>query len=403
MRFDTSDEEFRRQADSWLRSLADEIITDLNKVFRLSPGYYPTTLVDLWRVEINRRRLADMSLPQANSNREMRLPVCHPCDYEWRFTDETALMILGQVASDLPSGALVAHLGTPTTFVLGHKHLATLKHVLLERNVPIVDALRAAGQVHAVDLCTEDPPRLGADAAVLDPPWYPADTHAFLVATSRICKAGARIVLCQPALATRPGVAEERAALLGELPRLGLICREVDAACIRYHMPHFEASSLKIAAPDLIIPDEWRVGDVLRLEKIRDVPSLPKCPTPTEFWREATFGPVRIKLRKAGAPDLGSLVPGDILDTVSRRDPIRTRIGLWTSGNRVFSLEDYETIGRLIELCHIDVTQAQFTLRRTLSHARTVGVAEGIAQQLFDLLLIELQEHMLREKELNHL
>jgi hypothetical protein len=397
MRFDTADKTFRQQADAWLSSLNDETITDLHEVFRLSPGYYPTTLVELWRDEINRRGLADASLPQANSNGEVRLPVCHPCDYEWRFTDETAMTLLDQVASDLSSGALVAHLGTPTTFALGYKYLATLRHVLFERNMAIVDALHATEHVYAIDLYTDEPPALGADAAILDPPWYPADTCAFLVATSRICKAGARIVLCQPALATRPGVAEERAALLGELPRLGLICRRVDAARIRYHMPHFEASSLKIAAPNLSVPDDWRVGDVLLLEKIDDAPSLLKRPVSTESWREVIFGPVRIKLRRAGATDLGSLVPGDILDTVSRRDPIRARIGLWTSGNRVFSLEDYEAIGKLIELCHIDVMQSSFTLKRTLSHARTAGVRKRVAQQLFDLLLIELQEHTQRK------
>lgn len=397
MRFDTSDEVFRQQANAWFGSLADEIITDLQEVFHLSPGYYPTTLVELWRVEINRRGLADVALPHSGSNGEVRLPVCHPCDYEWRFTAETAITLLDQAVGGLSSGALVAHLGTPTTFVLGRKHLATLRHALLERNVSVVDALRATEHVYPIDLCADEPPTLGADAAILDPPWYPADTHAFLVATSRICKVGARIVLCQPALATRPGVTEERAALLNELPGLGLICRKVDAARVRYLMPHFEASSLKIAAPNLFVPDDWRVGDVLTLEKIYDLPSLSKRPVSAESWREVTFGPVRIKLRRTEAPDLGSLVPGDILDTVSRRDPIRIRIGLWTSGNRVFSLEDHEAIGRLIELCHIDVMQAHFTLRRTLSHARTVGVGRRIAQQLFDLLLIELQEHTLRK------
>jgi hypothetical protein len=130
------------------------------------------------------------------------------------------------------------------------------------------------------------------------------------------------------------------------------------------------------------------------LEKVDNAPSLLEPPVHVESWREATFGPVRIKIRRTEAPNLTSLVPGDILDTVSRRDPIRSRIGLWTSGNRVFSLNEPEEVGRLIELCHNDVIQSQFTLQRTLSHARTVGISRRIAQQLFSLLLIELQEHM---------
>ena len=396
MRFD-NDELFRQEATAWLQSLTDETIADLQEVFRLSPGYYPTTLVELWRGEVGRRGLIDVELSDLSSNGGVRLPVCHPGDYEWRFTAEAALMLLEHATTSLPSGAVVAHLGTPTTFVLGRQRYPELRHMLLDRNRSVIETLHAAGHVYQVDLSTDDPPRLGADAAILDPPWYPADTHAFLVATNRVCMIGARIVLCQPTLAARPGVAQERAALLAELPRLGFIYYQA-AARVRYQMPHFEASSLKMTAPDLYVPADWRVGDVLALQKISDTTTLLKESTSTESWQETTFGPVRIKLRRTEVPNLGSLVPGDVLDTVSRRDPIRKRIGLWTSGNRVFSLEDYESIGRLIGLCNADVMQSQFTLRRTLGHARTVGVDRRIARQLFDLLLVEPQEHTLRRE-----
>ena len=83
-----------------------------------------------------------------------------------------------------------------------------------------------------------------------------------------------------------------------------------------------------MTAPDLYVPADWRVGDVLALQKISDTTTLLKGSTSTESWQETTFGPVRIKLRRTEVPNLGSLVPGDVLDTVSRRDPIRKRIGL---------------------------------------------------------------------------
>ena len=57
MHFDTGDDSFRRNAIAWLQSLADDKITDLPTVFSLSPGYYPTTLVGLWRIEASRRGL----------------------------------------------------------------------------------------------------------------------------------------------------------------------------------------------------------------------------------------------------------------------------------------------------------------------------------------------------------
>ncbi|MGH8909847.1 MAG: hypothetical protein ACRD0K_25975 [Egibacteraceae bacterium] len=112
-------------------------------------------------------------------------------------------------------------------------------------------------------------------------------------------------------------------------------------------------------------------------------------------WHEARFGPVRIKLRAAGGQkNLGALVPGDVLGTISRRDPVRERVGLWTSGNRVYSLADPRRIGELIELCDADLADMTFSAARTHQHARRLRLPPRTAQRLFDVLLVELQEHM---------
>jgi hypothetical protein len=53
-------------------------------VFRISPGYYPTTLVELWRAEVSRRGLTHTAASHPDRNRRAQLPICHPGDYEWR-------------------------------------------------------------------------------------------------------------------------------------------------------------------------------------------------------------------------------------------------------------------------------------------------------------------------------
>lgn len=397
MRFDTADEALRWEATRWLRSLSDAEIADLTAVLRSSPGYYPSTLAQLWRAEMDRRGLSNGSLGDGGDGSQ-RLPVCHPADYEWRFTDESAVALVRRASTGLGAGAVVVHVGAPTTFVVGRTRLPRLTHVLLERGESVIRALGNIGHIYQVDLTRHKPPSLGAGAAIIDPPWYPADTRAFLWATNAACVAGARIVLCQPTLAARPGVAEERAALLDELPRLGYACMRIDAACIRYRTPHFEVTSLKATAPDLYVPDDWRVGDALILEKVGEPLAKFAPPPAVEVWTEVPFGPVRIKLRRTQPPDLGHIVPGDVLDTVSRRDPIREQIGLWTSGNRIFSLDNPETFSRVIAQCHADVMQSQFSSSSTLSHAREAGLEDPIARRLFDLLLIEIQEHALRRE-----
>jgi hypothetical protein len=326
------------------------------------------------------------------------LPVCHPGDYEWRFTDQTAAALADDASAGLAAGVIVAHVGAPTTFLIGRSRHPQLKHALLERGELVIRSLGDTGHIYRIDLMRDKPPFLGARAAIVDPPWYPADTKAFLWATNFACAAGARIVLCQPTLATRPGIAEERATLLNELPQLGYACMRIDAGRARYRTPHFEMASLRAAVPDLPVPGDWRVGDVLILQKTGD-PALGLAPDlPTEAWLEVLFGPVRLKLRRTEPPDLGEILTGNVLDTVSRRDPIRDQIGLWTSGNRIFSLNRPEVFAKIIDLCHSDVMQSLFTIDRAMSHARASGLDGRTAQKLSDLLLIELQEHALRRE-----
>ena len=111
-------------------------------------------------------------------------------------------------------------------------------------------------------------------------------------------------------------------------------------------------------------------------------------------WREVRFGPVRIKLaeRPTGA-DLGFLVRGNVLATVSRRDPVRKRIGMWTSGNRVFTLTNSLVIGQLINLCNTDLARDVFSLQNTLAHAGALGVSRDVASRLHHVLLVEITEH----------
>lgn len=399
MRFDTEDASFRQTAEAWLQSLGDGILADLTAVFATSPGYYPTTLYELWRNEMDRRSL-EVATPLASRLAgSPPLPVAHPLDYDWRFTTETAEHLLRQVAAVLEPDDRLAHLGTPSTFLMGIQNFARFRHVLLERNAAMTNAVAAqladAGEIICLDL-TEASERLNAAGAILDPPWYVADTLTFLRAAGRLCRMGAHLWLCQPTLATRPGVHGERVTIERELPTFGLVLDGVAAGAVRYQMPHFESMSLQHSTDDFAAPATWRVGDLWTLRKVSDPPSATAVAVTytAQAWREVAFGPVRIKLRASHrGDDLGELVPGGVLTTVSRRDPIRKRIGFWTSGNRVYGLRDPERIGRLIQLCENDRIETAFTLARTLQHAGYLGVEQFVAQKLFDILLIEWQEH----------
>ncbi len=64
-----------------------------------------------------------------------------------------------------------------------------------------------------------------------------------------------------------------------------------------------------------------------------------------EAWHEVLLAGARIRFRPGPAtpdgtpadPLLRHLVDGDVLATVSRRDPVRRKVAVWTSSNRVFA------------------------------------------------------------------
>lgn len=403
MRLDLGDADFRATLAGWLRELSDEVITDLNLVFDQSPGVYPTTLLELWRRELQRRGLTPRRAEQfiePGGAPDEPLPVGHPLDFDWRFTPASSLELVRLALEGVSAGEPVAHLGTPSTFFRCALSDPDHQHVLLDRNTAVLDALVNQGVssphlMFGIDLQAVRRLHIRAGAAIVDPPWYLDDTLLFLGVAAEVCRPDATVVLCQPASGTRPGVEQERALLLDRVPALGLDLHALRSGAVRYLTPHFETVSLRAAAHEASIPTSWRRGDVLLFKRLNRPPvTIFRHSTQETQWREVRFGPVRIKLaEQPTGTDVGSLVQGDVLATVSRRDPVREHIGMWTSGNRIFTLADPPTIGQLIILCNTDLMESSFSLHNTLAHADTLDVSHNVATRLHHVLLVELTEH----------
>lgn len=406
---DLADEAFRQSIHRWLRSLPSEVIADLSQVYEMSAGIYPTTLLPLWREELRHRGIA-LAPNLFTANGVVRpaapwLPFSHPLDSDWRFTRESARSILDLALSGVDGLAgPVVHLGTPSTFVVGTAGTERRQHILLERNGTVARSLAEAfggsseaskHRVIEADIRSFDGLEGVAAAAIADPPWYLEESISFLEVAATLCDVGATIVLCQPSLGTRPGVIAEREQLLAHVDHMGMEVLSVRSCFVRYVTPHFEAYSLKASAPVALPPAGWRRGDALSLRLHRAHRRSLSRPAPAlDDWKEVHFGDVRIKVRsRPTGTDLGRIVHGDILLSVSRRDTNLEHVGLWTSGNRVFTLENTQAFITLINICNDDLRMGNFFEERTVQHAVSLSVSPDVASRLHALLTAEISEH----------
>ncbi len=398
MRLDTSDAGFASGLRDWLSSLENDTLSSFDAVLDVSPGYYPTTLYELWN-EVREARGIGATVSVAIEYEQARIPVAHPLDFDWRFAPSSLDLLSRRIHGLSGSQSTVLYFGTPTLFGSTMSRRPVGVHILLDANRAMVNAMkRKYGEDAAIEV------RLGRDAmpievlgdvAVLDPPWYPMDTSTFLASASKALRIGATILLSQPAIATRPGVQAERDALLTSLQDFGLELVSAEPVALRYLTPHFEHLSMVSAQPGLEVRRDWRPGDLLTFTKVGAGTAEHSDISTAEGWSEVSFGPVRVKLRSSEGPDLAPVRRGlDRLTTVSRRDPDRDRVGLWTSGNRVRKLKSSEAIASLITMCDSSLADMKFSQLIVRAHATTLGIERRVADRLFDLLLLEYQEHV---------
>ena len=329
----------------------------LAALLRRVPGAYPgDVLAAVDRLAADRlldpatcRRLRHPgSTGQENQEASLPLPAPHPLDYDWRWDPRTARMLLARCLRATRPGDTIALLGTPTLLaaVVGRHERHWL---LLEASEATATALASQypAEVIRCDLASDELPQLHAQAVVADPPWYPGDTRVFLWAAARLSVPGAVVLFAQPTPATRPGVLGERAGILSFAHRNGLEVTGLRSAALAYISPPFERAALDAAGLLRLVPLTWRRGDLIELRRTGSPPAARPQAQRNESWREVTLDGARIRFRldvpahesASADPQLVPLVRGDIMPAVSRRDPVRGQVRVWTAGNRVFGCQ----------------------------------------------------------------
>lgn len=384
----------------------DELVVHL-------PGVYPTdalSAVDRLarRGEVDTITLARLRRRgengQVTSGPSNPLPVPHPLDFDWRFS-LTAVERLVAECQARSSDARPVLLGAPSVFCALRIH-GVVPALLLDANPCVINALAGTDddlhEARLCDLLCDDLPAEQSEVVVVDPPWYREHERLFLWAAARLCRCGGTVLVSVPAEGTRPGIRAEREETFAWARQLGFEVEHTESGALGYVSPPFERNAL--AAVGLGgLPAEWRRGDliVLRLREHTSV-TRPRCAIETR-WPEVTIGSVRIRVRASDDaetpgvldPRLLEVVPGDILDAVSRRDPRREHVAMWTSGNRVFGARSpavlIEVIRSLADKGDAEASVAAMVGRRlSITERRNIRSAVAEVSAVVDVERAEL-------------
>jgi hypothetical protein len=274
--------------------------------------------------------------PWWEAPRTRGVPELHPADFEWYFTREIA----EELASNLTlNGRHHALLGVPTVAVTAARR--GLRPVLIDRNLLVRRRFSEINdrRVHFLPADLNRPLRVSPgrrfDTVFFDGPWYWENTMYWLWQSVNLLRRKGVIQFSLFPARTRPTAPLERETILAYAERIGKTSVYTDA--LVYETPVFEVEALT-SSPSAPL----RHGDLVRIE-VNGRPRPPPPPTPAvePAWTTFVFGTQVVKVRRRCFGPTGALLSpipgcdGFRLQSVSRRDPLRTHVDVWTSRNRV--------------------------------------------------------------------
>lgn len=326
--------EFLSTVDNLVLGAIDAGCTDFGSLAASLPGVYPLDVLN----SLNRQGLRESilftqrprSLGDPLDRMLIDLPVPHPLDYDWRFAAGAAHTILRACQRFAGDMERVLLLGTPSLVPVLRSNGFQGRLTVRDLDSSLIKYLnRAYPDVVIHEALGEPNPDLDQhDVVIADPPWYPEYMTRFLDLSATALKVGGILALSCPPSGTRAGVSQEMDRLTSYAEHIGFALVHVAPSMLPYVSPLFEVNALG-ASRVPPVPSQWRRGDLVVLRLARKVfPSeVHELTCQSECWEEVVVGDVRVRVRKGdtssddSVPALSSIVPGDILPSVSRRDP----------------------------------------------------------------------------------
>lgn len=413
---------FTDLVDIWVLDAIASGITAFDQVVTSLPGVYPSlVLKSLQRLASTRliskeiltkaeRYVGQRQHRLANSYHSVTLPIPHPLDYDWRFSDSSVEHLLDECLLLSHSDDTVALLGAPSVLRLAIERKYPRQMILLDVNPLIADCFAKAvssAQVVQCDIGKDQLPDVLSSVVIVDPPWYEESMEAFLWAAGHLCTLGGHVLVSIPPSGTRPGIDQEWANFLHWAQKIGLTLIRVESGVLPYISPPFERNALRTEGLHTA-PTQWRRGNLAVFSHTHHTTTeRPMVPPRDGKWVEEVLLGVRVRIRHSGEqgfkdPSLLSVVPGNVLPSVSRRDGRRGFADIWTSGNRIFACRGRNVLRQIVHALAVGQSAHEALaamLNCELSDCEVKLISQTI-QQITEVICLEWNENLRFEEEL---
>ncbi|MCY4038114.1 MAG: hypothetical protein OXF09_01495 [Hyphomicrobiales bacterium] len=347
---------FVRKIREWVKLAISQGVVNFEDLLNQLPSVYPTKVVSALSKLTNEGYIDASTFarlqPRAISKLQLiptaysLLPLPHPLDYEWRFSNQSARLLFDIANCYCRSGKNILLFGTPGLAL--HALLQKQKHPIIfsgEDNLVtkrLIDLNSIIEHSSSVHFCKS--PALthrNADVVILDPPWYLDFFRPMLEIAAGNCSLDGCLLVSFPPEGSQSSAVEDRQQILADARRLGLREEDTYPLTLVYETPFFEQNAL--AACGVHVRNPWRRSDLVVFRKVAETNCLFKRLIIPErnSWRQIAIGRMRLFVQRETVHgerrSLRSLVKGDILPTVSRHDPRRDCAQVWTPGNRIFA------------------------------------------------------------------
>jgi hypothetical protein len=405
---DALERQFDARIDTWVRGAVADGDVSFPALLERLPGVYPSTalasVTRLGKAGQLRAALAESLHRESSLSVAPRraaptlLPLPHPLDFEWRFTSDTCFNLLELSVALCPNKSGILLLGTPTVALTAMSHSTPRpisfwgdRNRVTERVIALNQAMRFPIQVAISHTLL---PAQAAGVVVVDPPWYLDYIRPMIAAASTGCEIGGHVVASLPPEGAMANAIADREATIKFARYVGLELVKIEQLSARYDTPFFEQNSL--AACGIRPPPHWRRGDVLVFRKFAESGrAIRGNVTSTSQWSEVEVDRIRLFIKRGGS-NFGSqgiipILSGDVLPTVSRRDPRRTEASIWTSGNRIFASDNIHLV--LEAALSYDATRrGDISQRSLLGHGADKQALERVVAMLADIVALETSE-----------